>query len=251
MAALEPRLSAAFYRDLLADLPDLPDLSNGPNGWEFSEAELWAAARAASLQKVLIEDCAVPGDVLRDRLAAHFGAPAIAFDERLSIPGELLDRYHAACPIRCLWFPAGERGGGSVAVAAADPGDLATRAQAQSAFGNRCLFSLALEQDVHWLTRDFGTRDDGRIVAAQRTIGACYRTIAARARTGLSFLRTGVTLTGLGLGLVEYFGVSVWTGLDVLLVLAGVLMICDGAMWYLPVRGEYIQTPRCEPDIEP
>jgi uncharacterized membrane protein YidH (DUF202 family) len=378
---------------------------------DFSLAESSAAGRGVSLEKVLVEDCAVPKAVLRGALAARFGAAALEYDERLSIPGELLDRFHAQCPKECRWFPVGKRRDGTLVVAATDPGDEALRREVAGAFGEGCLLVPALEQDVHWLTQDFGTRDNGRIVgaertdlafwrnilaqwrthlacyrtdmakgrtglnimrfglglialadgmlrqlspdqptwplwasiaagvaiallgfydylcirrtrlrppevqtlvevtavtlsfleefhflrqddpavppkttmlgrlgdflcgystvlsaypayrqrihlarernilAAQRTIGACYRTIAARARTGLSFLRTGVTLTGLGLGLVKYFGLSFLTAFDALLVLAGVGMICDGAMWYLPVRGEYIQTPRCDPDI--
>jgi uncharacterized membrane protein YidH (DUF202 family) len=83
------------------------------------------------------------------------------------------------------------------------------------------------------------------VLAAQRTVCACYRTVAARARTGLSLLRTGVTLSCLGLGLIHYFGVSMFTVFDAALILAGLLMIGEGAAWYWPVRQEPAQTPRC------
>ena len=83
------------------------------------------------------------------------------------------------------------------------------------------------------------------VLAAQRTVCACYRTIAARARTGLALLRTGVSLACLGLGLVGYFGLSLLSTFDLLLVLGGVLMTWDGLLWYLPVRKEYSDTPRC------
>lgn len=83
------------------------------------------------------------------------------------------------------------------------------------------------------------------VLAAQRTVCACYRTIAARARTGLALLRTGVSVAGLGLGLMGYFGLSLLSALDALLVLAGLLMIADGLAWYWPVRREYAETPRC------
>jgi len=399
MTMPEEPLSAALSRYGLMDDRD------------FSEALASATGRAVPLEKVLIEDCAVPKAALRGVLTARFGAAALEYDERRSIPCELLDRFHALCPRECLWFPVGKRQDGTVVVVASDPGDEALRREVSGAFGDGCLIVPALEQDVRWLAQDFGTRDNGRIVgaertdlafwrnslaqwrthlacyrtdmakgrtglnimrfglglialsdgmlrelspgrstwplwasiaagigiailgfydylsirrtrlrppevqtlvevtavtlsfleefhflrqddpavapkktmlgrlgdflccystvlsaypayrqrihlarernilAAQRTIGACYRTIAARARTGLSFLRTGVTLTGLGLGLVKYFGLSFLTAFDALLVLAGLGMICDGARWYLPVRGEYIQTPRCDPDI--
>jgi uncharacterized membrane protein YidH (DUF202 family) len=83
------------------------------------------------------------------------------------------------------------------------------------------------------------------VLAGQRTVAACYRTIYSRARTGLAFIRTGVAFASLGLGLMHYFGISLLTVFDSLLVAAGILMVVDGVMWYLPVRKEQAETPRC------
>jgi uncharacterized membrane protein YidH (DUF202 family) len=83
------------------------------------------------------------------------------------------------------------------------------------------------------------------VLAAQRTVAACYRTIYARARTGLAFIRTGVSFTTVGLGLMHYFGLSFLTVFDSLLVAAGVFMAVDGFLWYLPVRKEQAEIPRC------
>jgi uncharacterized membrane protein YidH (DUF202 family) len=83
------------------------------------------------------------------------------------------------------------------------------------------------------------------VLAAQRTVAACYRSIYARARTGLAFIRTGVSFAGLGLGLMHYFGFSILTAVDSLLILAGLLMIIDGWLWYMPVRKEQAGIPRC------
>jgi uncharacterized membrane protein YidH (DUF202 family) len=83
------------------------------------------------------------------------------------------------------------------------------------------------------------------VLAAQRTIAGCYRTIYARARTGLAFIRTGVSFTSLGLGLMRYFGLSVLTAFDSLLVAGGILMSVEGLLWYLPVRKEQAEIPRC------
>lgn len=83
------------------------------------------------------------------------------------------------------------------------------------------------------------------VLAAQRTVAACYRTIYARARTGLAFIRTGVSFAGLGLGLMHYFGFSILTILDLVLISAGVLMTIDGWLWYKPVRKEQAELPRC------
>ncbi len=83
------------------------------------------------------------------------------------------------------------------------------------------------------------------VLAGQRTLAACYRTIYARARKGLAFIRTGVAFLGLGLGLIKYFGLSLLTGLDMLLACAGAAMIADGVRWYMPVRHEQAEVPRC------
>ncbi len=83
------------------------------------------------------------------------------------------------------------------------------------------------------------------VLAAQRTVAACYRTIYARARTGLAFIRTGVSFTSVGFGLMHYFGFSLLTVFDSLLVAAGVFMAVDGFLWYLPVRKEQAEIPRC------
>lgn len=83
------------------------------------------------------------------------------------------------------------------------------------------------------------------VLAGQRTIAGCYRTIYARARTGLAFIRTGVSFTSLGLGLIKYFGISAFTIFDSILVAAGLLMVTDGLLWYLPVRKEQSEIPRC------
>ncbi len=83
------------------------------------------------------------------------------------------------------------------------------------------------------------------VLAAQRTVAGCYRTIYARARTGLAFIRTGVSFAGLGLGLMHYFGFSLLTAIDSLMISAGVLMTIDGWLWYMPVRREQAEIPRC------
>ncbi len=83
------------------------------------------------------------------------------------------------------------------------------------------------------------------VLAGQRTVAACYRTIYARARTGLAFIRTGVSFASAGLGLIHYFGFSILTVFDSFLIVSGVLMVADGALWYMPVRKEQSEIPRC------
>jgi len=79
--------------------------------------------------------------------------------------------------------------------------------------------------------------------AAQRTIAGCYRTVYARARTGLSFIRTGIAFLAIGIGLIQYFGFSLLTGFDLFLVALSIWMLADGALWYIPAKGEQSEIP--------
>ncbi|HUO77255.1 MAG TPA: hypothetical protein VMU21_06725 [Thermodesulfovibrionales bacterium] len=83
------------------------------------------------------------------------------------------------------------------------------------------------------------------VLAAQRTIAACYRTMYSRARTGLAFIRTGVAFFSLGLGFLEYFLFGLFSIIDSSLMIAGLLMVADGVLWYMPARKEQSELPRC------
>jgi uncharacterized membrane protein YidH (DUF202 family) len=83
------------------------------------------------------------------------------------------------------------------------------------------------------------------VLAAQRTVAACYRTLYARGRTGLAFLRTGMSFAGLGMGLLHYFSYGALSAVEGMLAVAGGLMAADGLRWYLPVRREITEVPRC------
>jgi uncharacterized membrane protein YidH (DUF202 family) len=80
--------------------------------------------------------------------------------------------------------------------------------------------------------------------AARRTVAACYRTIYARARTGLAFVGTGVSFASGGLGLIEYFRLSILSLLDIFMIVAGLLLIIDGIMWSYPIRKENYEALR-------
>ncbi|MBI5409200.1 MAG: DUF202 domain-containing protein [Nitrospirae bacterium] len=89
------------------------------------------------------------------------------------------------------------------------------------------------------------------VLAGHRTVAACYRTIYARARTGLAFIRTGISFLSVGIGLMHYFKLSLFSVLDSILIVMGILMLVDGALWYLPVRKEQSEIPRCPVPEQP
>ncbi len=85
---------------------------------------------------------------------------------------------------------------------------------------------------------------DRNVLAAQRTIAACYRAIYSRARTGIAFIRTGISFLSVGVGVLAYYGLGLFTSFNLVLGLAGLLMIIDGVLWYIPVRREQAEIPR-------
>ena len=69
-------------------------------------------------------------------------------------------------------------------------------------------------------------------MAEERTVLACLRTRMAKVRTGLAFTRTGLAFFSLGFGLMRAFPASPWRTFDIILMLAGVLMVLEGFFWY-------------------
>ena len=78
--------------------------------------------------------------------------------------------------------------------------------------------------------------NDRTDLAEERTILANYRTIMARARTGLAFTRTGIAFSGLGIALLRQFPSSAWRVFDLVLILMGIAITCEGFYWYIPGR---------------
>ncbi len=58
-------------------------------------------------------------------------------------------------------------------------------------------------------------------------------------------LGAATVFAGLGLGFIGYFGLGLMSLVDSALLAAGLLMVMDGALWYLPVRNEQAGVQRC------
>jgi uncharacterized membrane protein YidH (DUF202 family) len=71
------------------------------------------------------------------------------------------------------------------------------------------------------------------ILADLRTHLSSHRTILAKERTLLAFMRTDLALIALGLALIRYFGMGVWTVMDVFLILTGLVTMSISIRAYL------------------
>jgi uncharacterized membrane protein YidH (DUF202 family) len=101
-----------------------------------------------------------------------------------------------------------------------------------------------------WGTTGFSL--ERTLLADRRNVMARLRTILARSRTGLAFIRTGMSISAVALGLWVYFGTvnHAWGLFYLLLVSAGLLLITDGLLWYLPAEKIKRQFPYCFGDME-
>lgn len=90
------------------------------------------------------------------------------------------------------------------------------------------------------------------LLAERRNVMARLRTHMARARTGLAFIRTGMNFTAVGLGLLVSFGLrnAAWSGLELGILGLGLLIVADGAYWYLPSERIRRSLPYCFHDME-
>ncbi|MHB8880230.1 MAG: DUF202 domain-containing protein [Thermodesulfovibrionales bacterium] len=90
------------------------------------------------------------------------------------------------------------------------------------------------------------------VLADRRNVMARLRTIMARSRTGLAFIRTGMSISSIGFGLLVYFGsVEIsWMIFDLLLIVAGLVVIGDGLYWHIPAEKIRRQFPYCYGDME-
>jgi uncharacterized membrane protein YidH (DUF202 family) len=90
------------------------------------------------------------------------------------------------------------------------------------------------------------------LIAERRNVKARLRTILARSRTGMAFIRTGMKIFSVGLGLLVYFGTAnrIWMGVDIGLMLLGLVFVADGLYWHIPAEKTKDQFPYCFADVE-
>ena len=101
-----------------------------------------------------------------------------------------------------------------------------------------------------WATT--GVALERTVLADRRGVMARLRTVMAVARTGLAYVRTGMSITSVGAGLMAYFGVASpgWTIFNMLLIVAGLILIADGYRWILPAERMRKEYPYCFGDME-
>ena len=124
MAADQPRAQA---------LPE-PYATLAQNAGEAATRALAAAlARGDDPASALLQ-AGVPDSAILQSLARRHGLQAVAYDERLSVPVELVAQVDQALLADGCWFPLGFTDSGAVIVAVCAPGDLDTEQEVAGHF---------------------------------------------------------------------------------------------------------------------
>ncbi len=86
-------------------------------------------------------------------------------------------------------------------------------------------------------------------LASNRTVFSTYRSILAKGRTDLALIRTGFASIALGIGLIRFFGLGLWTFLDGGLVVIGIAVTVFAVRSYIVTRTKESKLNRAISDI--
>jgi uncharacterized membrane protein YidH (DUF202 family) len=200
-----------------------------------------------------VHERGVPRRALLAVLEARHGCPSVEFDERLSVPPELLRGADGGRLARAGRFPL-LRDEEATVVATVDPAAL--RAEASAGPG-RVEPWAALAEDVDWYIEDFLHAPPGGLVGTERTALAfwrntmaqwrtrlaCYRTEFAKSRTSLALLRWGLGLIALANVLLRT--PRSWSSphLSWLLIATGLGVVLASVPGYWSIRRSGVRPP--------
>lgn len=220
-------------------------------------------ARAAALRSLppatlLVYEYGVPRAQLLEALAGIYGCPAIAYDERLPIPPELLPGLSPEELAREGWFPVIRDQDGTVTIAATDPRSPTLPASVRRFLGNGPFaYRVTLPEDIQWFIQDFLHAPPGELIGTERTglaywrntmaqwrtLLACYRNDMAKGRTALAFVRFGLALVSGAMALLRADSPRLPQPAILVILLAGLALSVLGLPSYLQVRRSRLRPP--------
>jgi uncharacterized membrane protein YidH (DUF202 family) len=178
------------------------------------------------------------------------GVHEISFDESLLVPRALLRLLDLDKLKEAGWLPLSIEA--DVArIAAVAPGDPAVVEDVRRTLGvERIDFVRISAKDLAWTIANNEDVNPGfpglanrtslakvrTYLAGYRSFLASRRTVFAKGRTGLSMFRTGLAFITAILLLLRVFGLGWLSVIELGLLAAGLLLLVDGILWYLPAR---------------
>ena len=160
-----------------------------------------AATRGRRPEWILVHERGVARRTLLELFSAYHRCPAVEFDERLSVPPELLEGADAAQLSRLGRFQLLQSDEGIV-IATVAPETL--REESAGVPGPaRTEPWVAFAEDIDWYIEDFLHAPAGKLIGTERTGLAFWRNTMAQWRTRLACYRTEFAKTRTSLALVR------------------------------------------------
>lgn len=200
-------------------------------------------------EELLVESGVAKHEILLC-LSEHYELPYLEYDEGLLVAETVLRPLDLERLKQALWFPLAVHGEKAWVVVCNFRDPALTEEIKRTLRVEEIDWLLALPSD---LIRIIENNQDvnphfppsaGRtplarlrtFLADRRTAMAGDRTALAKGRTGLAFIRTGMSFMAIALVMFRIFGIGYLAIFEVILLFAGMVMVTDGFLWYLPAR---------------
>lgn len=216
---------------------------------ELEDAIEESKASDKYIEELLIEK-GLPKHEVLFCLKEYYGYPFVEYDENVMASYFLTMRLDMERLKRALWFPLSVVRDRAEVIAYCPDDPSVIEDIKRTLKVDRIEFLVALPSDlVRIIENSFDVNPNfpasaGRtplakvrtFLADRRSEFACYRTSFARARTGLAFIRTGISFMTVALVLFRIFGIGYLIIFEALLLAAGIIIVVDGLLWYIPTR---------------
>jgi type II secretory ATPase GspE/PulE/Tfp pilus assembly ATPase PilB-like protein len=119
-----------------------------------------ANLRRAPIESILRGELGISKEAIGESLSRFYGMPFVAYDERMSIPGELLQGMKVSFMRRNLWVPLGLEDE-TIVIAIDDPNDVQRIDLIRLLYpGKSLIFRVSLEQDILSFIELFTAKDE-------------------------------------------------------------------------------------------
>jgi uncharacterized membrane protein YidH (DUF202 family) len=214
------------------------------------EAVMAESASFSSYPEDILLSRGIPKHEILSSLSGYYDCPFVEYEENVIASYFLTMRLDMEKLKNALWFPLAVRQG-RAEVIAYQPAAPAVIADIKATLNvERVDFLVALPADlIRIIEHNFDVSPHfppsaGRtplartrtFLADRRSLFACYRTSLGKGRTGLAFFRTGISFISIAAVLFRIFGMGLSALPVALLFAAGVVMVIDGLVWYMPAR---------------
>ncbi len=213
---------------------------------------------SVDIQHILRYEYKVPRQKLLEVLSAYYHCPWIEYDEKMTIPPNLLKGLDSERVWASLWFPVATLGE-KVIIAAYNPNDELVKLEIERFLKTKNYdIWVALAEDIESFIQDFLNSDPSHLMGSERaglavwrnnmatwrTRLACYRTKYAKVRTHFNLQRGGLSLIAIARLLMSSHDSTELQYLYWGMIILGLLLVLLGLYSYWDLRNFGVKSPK-------